>query len=178
MSRTLVIILSIIIGGFITLVAISKSQKQPEEAVIGQAHESQGRKHIQSGAEHEPYNSDLPSSGPHYPSPAPWGISEQEVPDETFIHNLEHGGIVIAYQSDLPQEKIDQLKKVAQNLAVNDSPNAKKGFKVLLTPRSKNTKPVQLAGWTYTLNLDSVDEDKITKFYRQHLNKAPEPSAM
>ena len=34
--------------------------------------------------------------------------------------------------------------------------------------------PVQLAAWTYTLNLTSVDAAKITQFYEGHLDKGPE----
>jgi len=33
---------------------------------------------------------------------------------------------------------------------------------------------VQLAAWTYTLDLDNVDEAKITQFYNDHVDKGPE----
>src|SRR3989344_5078 len=49
------------------------------------------------GASHEAYNSNPPTSGPHYEQPSRWGVSQAELPDEQLIHNLEHGGIWISY---------------------------------------------------------------------------------
>src|SRR4051812_26779903 len=86
--------------------------KKPKEVTLGVSHTEQGRDHIAEGQPHDPYNSDPPSSGPHYSSanaPAPWGVYIQEVPEEVFIHNEEHGGVIITYKPDLPA---DQLKKL------------------------------------------------------------------
>lgn len=49
---------------------------------------------------HAPYNSQPPSSGPHWGGLAEWGESEVPVPAEIFVHNLEDGGIVLAYDCD------------------------------------------------------------------------------
>ena len=43
------------------------------------------------------YNSFPPSSGPHFQTPAPWGIYEEPIKQTILVHNLEHGGIVIQY---------------------------------------------------------------------------------
>ena len=51
--------------------------------------------HIQPGQPHERYNSLPPTSGPHYPFTAPWGISSEPIPEELQVHNLEHGGVFI-----------------------------------------------------------------------------------
>ena len=53
--------------------------------------------HVEPGQPHEPYNSSPPTSGPHYSSAAPWGISSEPIPDELQVHNLEHGGVFIQY---------------------------------------------------------------------------------
>jgi hypothetical protein len=56
-----------------------------------------------AGASHIPfctpysYQHNPPASGPHWPRPAPWGVHQDVVPREWWIHNLEHGGIVLLY---------------------------------------------------------------------------------
>lgn len=59
---------------------------------------SQGNFHLAALEEpHAPYNSSPPSSGPHLGFLANWGPSEEPLPPELFIHNLEDGGVVLAY---------------------------------------------------------------------------------
>lgn len=59
---------------------------------------SQGNFHLASVDEpHTGYNSSPGSSGPHVGLLANWGVHEEPLPEELFIHNLEDGGVVIAY---------------------------------------------------------------------------------
>ncbi len=59
---------------------------------------NQGNFHLSDLAEpHAPYNSAPPSSGPHFGGLGPWGISEEAVPPELYIHNLEDAGVVFVY---------------------------------------------------------------------------------
>lgn len=159
--------------GFIIL----KQDSKPTEATLGTVHKEQSREHIASGAQHEPYTTSPATSGPHYSdatAPTLWGVYIQEVPEEVFVHNLEHGGIVVTYRPDLP---VDQLKKI-QDLFV--PPYSDKNFKpnkALVTPRTKNTKPIQVVAWNYSLDLDTYDEAKLKKFYLQRVGKAPEAAA-
>jgi hypothetical protein len=138
---------------------------------LGAKHTDQGQTHIAVGASHAPYNSDLPSSGPHYAQPTPWGIKDSPVPDETLLHNEEHGGVVIAYKPDLPADQLAQLKKAVQNLPASSQFNE---TKAVLVPRAANSHSIELAAWTYTFNLDSLDSAKIAQFYNDHLDKGPE----
>lgn len=60
-----------------------------------------GNLHLADPSEpHAPYNSSPPSSGPHWGGLAQWGESESPVPAEIFVHNLEDGGIVLAYDCE------------------------------------------------------------------------------
>ena len=55
----------------------------------------QGNLHIQTESEpHVPYNSDPPTSGPHLPYLAPWGVHNVPITRELQVHNLEDGGVV------------------------------------------------------------------------------------
>ncbi len=59
---------------------------------------SQGNVHLAAIDEpHPPYNSSPPSSGWHMGFLAEWGVSEEPLPPELYIHNLEDRGIVLAY---------------------------------------------------------------------------------
>ena len=133
---------------------VSQSSK-PKEAIIGVSHKEQGRNHIAEGAKHDPYSSDPPSSGPHYSdanAPTLWGVYTQEVPEEVFLHNEEHGGVIITYNPKLLPA--DQLKKLQSLFAPPYSNKTFSPSKAIVTPRSKDTHVIELASWTYTLNLD------------------------
>lgn len=160
--------------GFITITQKSK----PKEAIIGTQHKEQARNHIPRGQKHEAYNSDPPSSGPHYSdqgSPAQWGVYIEEVPEEVFLHNEEHGGVVITYNPKLLPA--DQLKKLQALFAPPYSNKTFSPSKAIVTPRSKDTHAIEIASWTYTLNLGQYDEATLIKYYYQHEGKSPEPTA-
>lgn len=138
---------------------------RPAQLLPGVAEfESQGAVHIQPGSAHELYNSNPPTSGPHYAQPAAWGIYENQLADETLVHNLEHGGIWISYKLDLPDSEKAKLKEIAGRYK----------SKVILVPRTQNDSPIALCAWQRLLKLDSVDEPKITEFIATYKNRGPE----
>lgn len=167
----LVAIVATMIGIFIVGGGAGKSSPQQAVTLIGDKHPNQGQKHLKVGETNHNYNSNPPSSGDHAPSPEPWGIKASEVADETLVHNVEHGGIVIAYKPDLPADQLVKLKQLFGQLTPSSQFNE---VKAVLVPRSKNDSPISIAAWTYTLHIDSVDEAKIKQFYDGHLDKGPE----
>src|SRR5262249_37706183 len=56
------------------------------------------------------WNTDPPTSGPHYPVPVVWGAYTAPVNLAQLVHNLEHGGIYVLYGKDVPQSTIDELR--------------------------------------------------------------------
>ena len=63
----------------------------------------QGNLHVASpDLPHEQYNSDPPTSGPHLPYIAPWGVHTRSIVRELQVHNLEDGGVVVQYNCDCP----------------------------------------------------------------------------
>lgn len=60
-------------------------------SLLGEEFPNLGQQHIDIGTEHIAYNSNPPTSGPHYIQPANWGVYETTLPDEQLVHNLEHG---------------------------------------------------------------------------------------
>jgi hypothetical protein len=178
-NRTFIAVIALMLIGFGAIYTLSP-KKKADVTLTGVAdHKSQGQNHIAEGAKHVVYNSDLPSSGPHYQgasAPASWGIYTQELPAEVFLHNLEHGGVVIAYSPNLPQQQVTKLQKL---FAAPSTDSTFSAGKYLMFPRSTNKQPLELASWTRTYSLGSYDQSKIEKFYENNVaNKlAPESFA-
>lgn len=177
MSKPLIGFLVAIIVIFFGAVFLTR-QNQPKEAEIGVQHTKQESEHINRGESPKPYNSSPASSGQHYAdaaSPLDWGIYTEEVPDEVFIHNEEHGGVVVTYNPRLlPADDVKKLRE----LFIPPNPNEKfKPSRFILTPRSKNTKAIEMAVWQRTFSLDKYDKTMVAKFYTQYVNTGPEAGA-
>jgi hypothetical protein len=130
----------------------------------GETFENQGAEHINEGStEHVTYNSNPPTSGPHWPSAAAWGIYDNPEKDERYVHNLEHGGIWISYKPTVDANTVAQLKDFA-----------KRYRKVIVTPRAANDSNIALAAWTHKQNLDGYDEAAILKFIEAYYDQGPE----
>ena len=156
------IFLAVVAGGiyWVAVTAEKSSESRPGEEIP-----IVSRDHINVGDEHEPYNSNPPTSGPHA-GPVPWGFSEQELADEDAIHNLEHGGIWISYK-DLDQQSVDTLREIARENSLS----------VIVSPRAANDSKVAVASWGRLMELESVEWDTIVEFIRSNKNKSPEQLA-
>lgn len=185
MDKRFLAILAVIVILFIGVFVFSKNSTEKSgnatnsNQPIGLFHAAQSRDHIERGQAHAPYTSDPASSGPHYSdagAPALWGVYIEEVPDEVFVHNEEHGGVIVTYNPGVLSE--DQIKKIQKLFAPPYSDSNFKPNRAIVTPRTKNTKPIELAAWSYTLNLDVYDQSKIEGFYLKHVNHAPEAGGL
>jgi hypothetical protein len=123
-----------------------------------------------------------PTSGPHWlvpgSAPAPWGTVDT-LAEGQFVHNLEHGGIVILYNcssgNDCTTLK-NQLSNYVKNLAPLE-PNFSEA-KIVMTPYSRGMqKKVALLAWHYVMFLDGYDQNAITQFYENHVDQGPEQIA-
>ena len=125
---------------------------------------NQGQTHIAVGQAHPAYNSNPPTSGWHYVDPAPWGVYPNQLPDETLIHNLEHGGIWLSYKDPTNQDIINQLVDIA-----NKYPSH-----IIVAPRPQNDSPIAVAAWGQLLKMDTVNADVIYAFIRRYRKNGPE----
>src|SRR5438105_1271899 len=113
-NKVFIGLIAILVIGLIGYVGLTQKSK-PKEATIGVYHKSLGGTHIQPGSSHPAYNADPPSSGWHYSTsfaPTQWGVYTEQVPDEVFLHNEEHGGVIITYKPDLPKDQIEKLQNL------------------------------------------------------------------
>src|SRR5262249_59233582 len=75
-----------------------ESSSPPARAQPGVSFPHQGNRHVMTLKETiPPYNSTPPTSGPHLPYIASWGIYTEPIPDQLQVHNLEDGGVLVQY---------------------------------------------------------------------------------
>ena len=73
-----------------------------------------GADHVADGTNVD-YNSQPPTSGPHYDTPAGAGFYSSPLDPRQVVHNLEHGQIVIWYRLDAPQQVIDDIEAYVES---------------------------------------------------------------
>lgn len=91
-----IIIVTLLIA--IPIFLISKSFTKP---VPGELIADFGRNHVTDIAGVS-YNSDPPTSGPHFPMWAKKGVYDRLISDGYLIHSLEHGYIILSYDCTKP----------------------------------------------------------------------------
>ena len=131
------------------------------EPVTWQEVPSLGNAHIQSLTEpHLPYNSDPPTSGPHVPWLAPWGIHSSPIPRELQVHNLEDGGVLVQYHC--PQECPDLVGKLKAIVSRYEK-------HVILAPYPGMDKRIALTAWGRIDKFGEFDERRIVRFIDTHI---------
>ena len=112
-----------------------------------------------------------PERGSVWDAPADWGVYHEAVPEERWVHNLEHGGIVILYNcpQDCPQLK-DQLRN-----AMDTFPKGKFGrVKLVAVFDNKITIKLVALAWDRKLELQGFDKDQLLAFYNAYVDRGPE----
>ncbi len=119
-----------------------------------------GNKHIQTPAEpHVPYNSAPPTSGPHLPYLAPWGIHTEPIVKELQVHNLEDGGVMVQYNcpSGCP-DLVEKLKGIVERYPEH----------VILAPYPGMKTRIALTACTRIDAFDQFDESRISRFIKAY----------
>lgn len=132
--------------------------------------------HITTDSDPGEYNSDPPTSGPHYPEEAGAGFHDTNsytYPAGYLVHNLEHGYVIFWYNCDILAESAcadlkTQIKSVMDDLG---------GTKLIAYPWPSLDVPIALTSWGRIQKFETFDADQAKAFYRANLNRAPEPNA-
>lgn len=136
----------------------------------GRVTPNRGQQHIETNTP-IPYEEYPPTSGPHWPVVARWGTYGQEVPAEVFVHNLEHGGIVLLYNCAPPcPDVVRQIEAIYPTL-----PKSKFGHvKVVVSPNGKIKTRFALLAWTRLDEFDRFDRERFLRFVQAWQDKGPE----
>jgi len=130
----------------------------------------QGRSHIPVGSAHPPYDSNPPTSGWHYDTPTTAGVYDQPIADETVVHNLEHGYVIISYNCSLLQGiTCDDLKTRLHQLF-----SIKRAWKIIVEPRPSLDTGIALTAWDVIDKFNTYDEARINSFIDQFRDQGPE----
>lgn len=134
----------------------------------------EGRTHVAQG-EQVNYANNPPASGPHYNVTANYGFYDRPVEEELWVHNLEHGGVVILYRPGQPNDA--ELKAQLRD-AFNTFPRSNACptpvTKLVIAPYENLQSPIMLIAWNHQLALDAWDRQKAQAFYERFVDKGPE----
>ena len=108
-----------------------------------------------------------PAGGPHCPTPLSCRIWTDAQPRCQYIHNLEHGHMVLAYNcSDGCPDIVKQLTDFYNSLPIPR--------RALLTPDPNLKTKVAAMVWGYTWSGDRVDTVKLQEILNFQDDEAPE----
>lgn len=116
----------------------------------------QGNRHIQTLNETiPPYNSEPPTSGPHLPYIAPWGIHTEPILRQLQVHNLEDGGVMVQY--NCPDACPDLVAKLTAIVSGYER-------QVILAPYPGMKTRIALTAWTRLDAFDELDLRRVRRF--------------
>jgi hypothetical protein len=106
------------------------------------------------------YNSDPPTSGPHYEIAPAFKIYSEPITKEIAVHGLEDGGVIINYRPDLDKPTVDKLAAIATSYIERE------GYQnhVLMAPYPDLSHPIVLTAWRRIQRFDALDEAKMRTF--------------
>ena len=118
------------------------------------------------------WNTDPPTSGPHYAVAAIFGIYEDELEMARVVHNLEHGGIYILYGKDVPDATVEQLRTFYEDHKTG----------TIMAPLDRLGDKFALGAWVvdgdthngFLAKCTSFDEDTTATFFRSLQFRGPE----
>jgi hypothetical protein len=144
---------------------------------LGQVIPDMGRSHITPGTKAD-YIYCPPGSGPHYNiagrgpiAPRFYGPDANTEP-QGWIHNLEHGGLVILYSCAQPgsctQQELDELRALASNFPASPLCNIQGGVISPVIARFDTMKTKYAAVvWNRALLIDDLDIPEMLAFWQQ-----------
>ncbi|XP_066245223.1 uncharacterized protein [Euwallacea similis] len=136
-------------------------------------HSIQSTEHIpqQYSAQHRcmnesiEYDEIIPTFGTHRPLWAVYG-EYNFLPKQRWLHNLEHGAVVMLYHPCANLNEITLLRKIVKRCL----------YRHVITPYNllTPTRPLALATWGHRFEMSKVDQEDVAAFIKQHALKGPE----
>ena len=138
--------------------------------------------HVAIGT-HVEYDSNPPSSGPHYPVWAAFQTWPTVLQREYYVHDMEHGAVVLLYKCDHAAggaaggcaDTVAALEQV--RAALPDDPLCDKSIRVrvVITEDPLLDVPFAAAAWGWTYKAKCLDVPSLTDFAKAHYGQGTEP---
>ena len=124
------------------------------------------------------YNSNPPSSGPHYPVWANFQEYTAPLDEGYLVHSLEHGAIALLYKCDPTTPAcaptIDALRKIRDAMPTDSMCDTSIRVRVVIAPFPKLDAPVAAVAWGITYKADCVDVPTLTAFAKDNYARSTE----
>jgi Protein of unknown function (DUF3105) len=126
----------------------------------------------QPGGTSDRWNTDPPTTGPHYGIAAIFGIYEEDLEIARVVHNLEHGGIFILYGDDVPDATVDELRAFYDDHQTG----------TIMAPLDRLGDEFAMGAWVVDGDIDNgflakckeFDEGAVSSFFRSFQFRGPE----
>lgn len=164
-AKAVLVIGSALLALGLAIFGFSFLGRRPAEGGPGESIPDQGAQHVAIGTPFN-YNSNPPTSGPHFANPAEWGVYTEEIHDQILIHNLEHGGIWVSYRPGVASRTVERLEAIAKEY----------GRKMIMAPRQANDTDIALAAWNHLDKFSAAEfsEERVRSFIKAYRNRGPE----
>lgn len=127
------------------------------------------------------YNSNPPASGPHYPIWAAFQEYQTPVDRRYYVHDLEHGAVVLLYNCAAKDAGSDCAANVAGlRAAVASIPNdplcagTEVRVRAIITPDPLLDVPLAVVAWGWTYKADCLDQPSLNAFTNAHYGQGTE----
>jgi len=164
------------VAGLALVIVIGVIVWKSFKPAIGQALPLMTTTHIPVDTDPGQYNSDPPTSGPHYPEEANAGFYDDNIykfPAGYLVHNLEHGYIILWYNCGLVDESGCTDLKAQIKTTMDELGNVK----LVAYPWTSLDVPLVVTSWGRMQKFEKFNAEQVKAFYRANLNRAPEPDA-
>lgn len=122
------------------------------------------QRHVEGEVDYPVYP---PVGGAHYRCWWDWGVFAEEIPEERWVHNLEHGGVVFLY--NCPDGCSDEVSQIVSAFEGRE--------RLIVSPYSHMEWRFAAVSWEYRTLMDCLDIDKLDSFYKKRMGHGPEDVA-
>ena len=125
------------------------------------------------------YASNPPAGGPHYPRWARFGAHDDVVPRPYYVHDMEHGAVVLLYKCDADAGSCAAQAKAFLSQVVAALPNDPAcapdvRVRTVTTADPLIPTPFAAAAWGWTYTSACADLPSLVDFVKAHYAHAPE----
>ena len=118
------------------------------------------------------YPSRPPAAGPHYAETTGYGFFEREIEPGYWVHNLEHGAIVVLYH---PYRCDEACRATLRDQVYARAPLSRfRNVKMSVIPYREMDSPIAVVAWGWIDEMETVNPERIIAFYRAHVDRGPE----
>jgi hypothetical protein len=150
-------------GDFADQTVASSAAPEGIEGVV--AFDITDNSHVEGAVD---YPQSPPVAGPHNPVWANCKFYDEEIPNESAVHSLEHGSVWITFTDDADEATLETIRGLVEQ-----------SDHVLASLYPDQGDPIVLTAWNRQLRLDGIDDPRVVEFLETYLlaDSAPEPGA-